>query len=119
MDGKKPMEMVVVQRLDDAGAPSETLVVRIAPTTSMTNAILELLKHCRREYPGAWYLAEEWIRRTLHGPITVSEVAAKWPLVMPKENVPKASKDVIEGIKEVSRSHFGLPDDDSLEDVPV
>lgn len=115
----QPFEAIVIQRLNDAGSPSNTMVVKIPPTIAEHNVFVELLKRIRHEYPGAWYCAQLWEKEHFPGPITVNEAASKWPCVMPKEGIPDKAETIIEGIKKISREDYGLPPDDPIEDVKV
>ena len=103
----KPFETIVIQHLSNAGAPSSTMLVKIPATISESNAMVELLKRIRHDYPGAWHVAQQWERQQYHGPITV---------VQQKQEM----KTTMKGVKEVTREHLGLPPiNDQFEDVPV
>lgn len=96
----RPIEAIIIQRVP--GSITDTTVIKIPPVIAEHNVMFELLKHLRREHPGAWYRAEEWCRETYKGPVTV-------PV-----NVGNKADEII---KEVSREHWGLPPEDKIGDV--
>lgn len=102
----KPVENIVIQRLNNAGSPSSTMIMKIPPTVMEHNIIYELLLRLRQDYPGAWVQVQHWERQNCPGPITVTE---RYP----------GQLAGFEGIKEVTREHLGLPADEPIGDIPA
>jgi hypothetical protein len=98
-----PVETIVIERLKNSGAISTCMVIRIPPTIAEHNVVIELLKRLRVDHPGAWYCVQQWERQHFHGPIQT-------PAPKPEEP--------FEGVKEVTREHLGLPQEEPITDMP-
>jgi hypothetical protein len=90
-----PTEQIVIKH--ELGHLSSTKVFVIPPTISDHNVMICLLQKIRRDYPGAWAVAQ---RQEL-------EERGKSPLPLAK-------------IKATTREHLGLPAEEPLlQDVPL
>lgn len=97
-------EKIIISSLTHEGTATKTLVIQIPPTIAEHNAIIEVLRRLRIEYPGAWYCVQEWernLRPTAIGPLAADLVAK------------------VAEVKEVTREYLGLPAEEPIGDVPL
>lgn len=93
-------DKIIISSLTHEGMATKTMVIQIPPTIAEHNAIIEVLRRLRLDYPGAWYCVQEWERTLRSSPVG------------------PAAAEVVARVKEVSREHLGLPAEEAIKDVP-
>ena len=58
-----PVDKVVIQRLDHDATNTSTMVITIKPTVAEHNVVVETIRRLRQDYPGAWAIIEDDLRK--------------------------------------------------------
>jgi hypothetical protein len=109
-------EKVIISRIDHQATATKTMVIQLKPTVHEHNVMTEVLKHIRREYPGAWYCVQQWERQQY--PTKIGPNPQLPALLQPVEPAVEVSA-VVSKIKAVTREQMGLPPEDEIQDVPL